>query len=938
MELYDKKQLRAWVAEGKLETCIGALLKLSEQLPQKSISGAIVKISARYKKYESDQNSGTRGPATLSREFNRLTAALLNLIEGMPLREGSPSYLYDLPLPRNNHFQGRAADLAEINNHFTRNWVVVLTGIGSIGKTQLANEFAHRAKAEKTYEYIFWLSADTAADHLSPGESESLHPESLLQSAARIAQTLDLEEKDVSTKDTILKSLFNWLKTHNNWLLVIDNVRQWKTIDDFIPLKECGHILITTQRVENTGLHIRRIDVGKMDKEDGRQLLLSRSHHRLQELPPAEQSAVEKIAEAIDGLPLALIHAAFYIDTRKCSFEEFLELYINNPIPILKIPGGTIPGEYEETILTTWSMALDSIRQSHAEAIQLLEFFAFCHPDGLHERVLEKGGYLMGPAFDASAANRFFFLETFRYIADFSLVQKDTSDRFIMHRLVQLIIRSNLPANAYHSWQKRLLYFYSQLFPDPVHNNADWCEALIPHVLEFAQHFDARSHETPNTAFSLLFARAIKYLASRAQFEKALQLYAFAKRQIEDHYGKDTPELLPVYNEVISVLVTLGGNREAAVLLNIAAGLLQEKPSSIGLEMQINQGLVYKSEGNFVQAEAMLEDAAKQALALKNLPLHAVAANRLGMLYFAQAQNVPDEAEALRQKAETCYKNARRVRHKLFPPNSAQMAELHNNLALLQSQANPAEARRLFERAFEIYKKAYGAEHPDFGFCCYNYGLLHFHLGELSDSKRYLLEALGIWERLNIPESVPSAQQERNLVVIKILDSLLAILLNDPENKQQLNEAIVYCERILAIYQRDFQEETLSLLNYLNILGHLQRLAQRWVEGDKTYEEAGILLEEFTAAPKLMAARIYNNHGVLCLEMQDRKRALRYFSLAMDAWEQDPAGQAENQEEFRNFLANAFSFFHEDPHYRSISERIYSQLALLNQEIEKDGE
>ncbi len=935
MEPYNKKQLRAWVAEGKLGTCIEAMMKLSDALPQKSLSG-VIKISARFSQYENDQNAGTKSETALSLEFNRLTAALLRLIEAMPVREERLLHIYDLPLPRNNHFQGRADDLIQISHYFTRNWVVVLTGIGSIGKTQLANEFAHRSKSDQVYDYIFWLSADTAADHLSPGEPEDPHsrPEALLQSAARIAQTLDLEEKDVSTKDTILKSLFSWLKNHHNWLVVIDNVRQWKTIEDFIALKDFGHILVTTQRLENTGLHVRRIDVGKMGQEDGRKLLLSRSHRSFQELPASEQAAVEKIVEEIDGLPLALIHAAFYIDTRKCSFEEFLELYINNPIPILRIPGGDIPGEYEETILTTWGMALDSIRQSHAEAIQLLEFFAFCHPDGLYEFVLEKGGRLMGTSFDASPKNRFEFLETFRYIADFSLVQKDTSDRFIMHRLVQLIIRSSLPEAAYRNWMLRLLHFYGELFPDPVHANVDWCEALIPHVLEFAQHFDAQPPEAPDALFSTLFARAIKYLASRAQFEKALQIYTFAKRQIERHKGKEAPELLPVFNEAISVLVTLGGHEEAQALLIRASGLVPENSSVIGLELQINQGLVYESQGNYTQAEALLEEAGKQAAAMKNLSLQAIAVNRLGMLYFARAQNEPQQAQVWRNKADSCYQIAGRIRRKLFPANSTQMAELHNNQALLQSGEDTAEARRLFERAFDIYKKAYGAEHPDFGFCCYNCGLLYFHLGELAHSQRYLLEALRIWEGLSIPESLPSAKRERNLVVVKILDSLLAILLNDTDHAKA-PEAIGYCKRILNIYRHELQEETLAILNYLNILGHFQRLAKLWQEADKTYEEAVLLLDEMPDVPKVMAARIYNNYGVLCEEMEDRNRVSKYFGLAMDAWEQGAATQLENQEEYRNFLANAFSFLNEDPRYKDVAERIYRQLAVLNEDMER---
>lgn len=927
----NTKRLRDLIADGKLEACIDAMVDLIDTLEDQALVQTIIAISARYNKYEDDTNAGTVSAASLRREFNSLTKATLKTVNALPANAGHPVQVYDLPLPRNNHFQGRAVGLAEISNYLQENWVVVLTGIGSIGKTQLANEFAHRAKKEGRYDYIFWLSADTAAEHLSADEIQETNPsrpEALLQSAARIAQALNLEDKDVSTKDTILKSLVAWLKVHRNWLVIIDNVRQWEAIKEFVFLKDFGHILLTAQRLENAGLHVWPIHVDKMGKADGLELLLSRAH-RSHQLPPEEQAAVEKIVAQIDGLPLALIHAAFYIDTRKCSFAEFLNLY-SNPLHILKIPSGNLPGDYEGTILNTWSMAFDIVRESNAEAVELLEFFAFCHPDGLNEHILQRGGHLLGKAFDASSANLMYFTEVFRHIADFSLVQKDTSRRFIMHRLVQLIIRSNLSESRYQKWLSDLLNFYAELFPEPLLENIEWCETLIPHVLELAQYFEDKNTQAPDAAFSRLFARAIKYLASRAQFEKALQLYAFAERQILNHKDEQAPELLAIYNETASVFIKLGSQEEAAELLYKAQQLLSEEYPNIALELQINQGVVCKAQGAYELAEELLEAAAKQALQKKNMLLYAVATNQLGLLYFMRSENEAQQAHALRRKASHCYKTAERTRRKLFPADSTPMAELYNNLALLQSaQKDTAEAKRLFERAFNIYKKAYGAEHPDFGVCCYNRGLLHFHIGELEESKRCLMEALGMWERLSIPERLQSAQEQRDLLVLKTLDSLLVVLLRDLDKPESLKEASIYCKRILAIYEDRFEKEYLAMLNYLNILGHVQRLAKEWYDAYRSYEKAILILEDNPDLPMLDAARTYNNYAVLCQEMTDKERALQYFVMAKEAWQKDEAGQKGNKEEYRNFLANAFSIFEEDPRHEDLATEIYGILSLL---------
>ncbi len=83
-----------------------------------------------------------------------------------------------------------------------------LHGLGGVGKTQIAIEYAYRHSQE--YAAVFWIGADTQ--------------DSIVSSFVSIAKLLDLHVKYEQDQSQAVASVMRWLDAHTNWLLIVDNV------------------------------------------------------------------------------------------------------------------------------------------------------------------------------------------------------------------------------------------------------------------------------------------------------------------------------------------------------------------------------------------------------------------------------------------------------------------------------------------------------------------------------------------------------------------------------------------------------------------------------------------------------------------------------------------------------------------------------------------
>ncbi|MBV9712770.1 MAG: TIR domain-containing protein, partial [Ktedonobacteraceae bacterium] len=214
--------------------------------------------------------------------------------------------IWNVP-PRNRFFTDREEILEQLHNIFASKKTHVhmlsqaISGLGGIGKTQIAVEYAYRYSNE--YQAVIWLFAESR--------------DMLVQSCHDLLRTLELPEKDAQDHEEIVDAVREWLQDHIDWLLILDNADDPSLVRDFFPSAASGHVLMTT-RAQAVGRVAQCIIVEKMPLEEGALFLLRRADllgpgELLQEDDPQWQDAL-RVVEVMGGLPLALDQAGGYIE------------------------------------------------------------------------------------------------------------------------------------------------------------------------------------------------------------------------------------------------------------------------------------------------------------------------------------------------------------------------------------------------------------------------------------------------------------------------------------------------------------------------------------------------------------------------------------------------------------------------------------------------
>ena len=126
----------------------------------------------------------------------------------------------------------------------------------SVGKTELAREYMYRYQSN--YLSVFWLQYNS---HIaSPTDS-------LQQNIQRIIQELKIDTSKESNLKTNLSLFKEWLGTHQDWLLVIDNIENIEAIKAIIPTSHSGHVVITTREREAAKLGAL-IEINELTQEE----------------------------------------------------------------------------------------------------------------------------------------------------------------------------------------------------------------------------------------------------------------------------------------------------------------------------------------------------------------------------------------------------------------------------------------------------------------------------------------------------------------------------------------------------------------------------------------------------------------------------------------------------------------------------------------------
>jgi transcriptional regulator with XRE-family HTH domain len=355
--------------------------------------------------------------------------------------DSKPAFYWHVPYWRNPFFTGREHLLDYLHEQLGPGKKVAITsssalhGLGGIGKTQTALEYAYRYGRD--YTAVFWIEAETT--------------EGISASFLRIAEQLELPERREADQSQIIAAVQRWLAAQHGWLLIWDNVEDLEQLRRWLlPTRE-GSLLFTTRR-RTLGTLAYGIELPTMTPEEGQLFLLCRAkmlppgageegmHQLFQKMPDIAAKAQELVT-TLGGLPLALDQAGAYIEETPCRLEDYIELYKIRRVELLKRRGEAV-ADHPASVATTWSLSFERIEHANAAAADLLRLCSFLYPDAIPEELFREGAKVFsGERLEAVVTDAIQLQEAFRAITAYSLLKRNVEERTLsIHRLVQAVL------------------------------------------------------------------------------------------------------------------------------------------------------------------------------------------------------------------------------------------------------------------------------------------------------------------------------------------------------------------------------------------------------------------------------------------------------------------------------------------------------------------
>jgi tetratricopeptide (TPR) repeat protein len=502
-----------------------------------------------------------------------------------------PSTLAPGPVPaiwggvpaQNKNFTGRDGILNVLHDALSSEVTAVLPhalqGMGGVGKTAVAVEYAYRYRNE--YELVWWVPADQPA----------LVQASLAQLAASLglppatATGIGIEGAAAATLNALRKG-----EPYKRWLLIFDNADQPEDLNDILP-RGPGDVLITSRNPRWESV-VQTVQVDVFNRTESIAFLNKRVPSALSEADAAA------LASELGDLPLALEQAGALQAGTGISVEEYLELLKEQVSAILS--EGKSP-DYPMSMTAAWKLSVRTLAQRQPEAVTLLRCCAFFGAEPIPRGLLPRGAQgVPGSPLGELLSDPIKLARSIRELGRFALVRID-GRTIVIHRLIQALQRAELTPEEQDSFREQAHLIISAGAPKNPEDNQQWPRytELIAHVqsteLELSRHSEARR-------FAL---DVVRYLYNSGNLESARQ---FSKRYIEAwqaNTDEKDPQLLLAQQHLGNVLRAMGRYESAfeidrKTLARAQQSLGEEHPLTLAQTSSYTADL--RGNGDFAEA------------------------------------------------------------------------------------------------------------------------------------------------------------------------------------------------------------------------------------------------------------------------------------------------------------------------------------------------
>ncbi|TVY62681.1 Nephrocystin-3 [Fusarium oxysporum f. sp. cubense] len=844
-------QSKRWKRTGEFVTTVdtdSALLHLpdsmEEKIPLDSDHSMIVK-------FDNKNNRGYTSARDKLREFEQDAPGVVAARFLRARNRPKPSIL--IPFARDSAFVGREDIITKIigkheqaaTDHHSR---VALVGLGGVGKSQIAIEYAYRVRKSAPQTWVFWVHAANAAR--------------FEQAYRDIANKAEIPGRE-DPKANILKIVYDWLCDERNgqWLMVLDNADDdefffdhTRPLESFLAQTPNGRILITsknrTAAMNLVGPCGRILQVEPMDEEDALALLNAR-------VPFSESNKADAktLVQALECIPLAITHAAAYIKARApmITMSDYLRLFRESEANQMRLLGKEglqdlrRDNSIRHPVSVTWQISFTQIQKTEQSAVDLLALMSMFDRQGIPISLLRNG------------ISQVDFQDALEPLLSFSLVRVEIGmQSFEIHRLVQLSMRKWLEANKQlNKWTKESIRVLTAAFPNGEYPTWMDCQVLFPHARETMGHAAGDEEDRLNQAEIAL--RAGRFLLFRGEYNTAEEIVRMSVEAREKVLGKEHPDTLSSMNNLALALQDQGKYGEAEKIHRQTLELIEkvlgkEHPNT--LSSMNNLALALQDQGKYKEAKGIH----RQTLELKEKVLGKE--HRDTLMSMNNLANVLDSM-GQHEEAEEMHRQTLELSDKVLGKEHPETLSSMNNLAsVLKSMGQYKEAAKIHRQTLELKEKVLGKEHPNTLSSMNNLANVLDSMGQYEEAEKMHRQTLELSDKVLGKEHPETLSSRSNLA--NVLDSM-----GRYEEAEKMNR------QTLELREKVLGKEHIDTLASMNNLANVLYSMGRYEEAEKMHRQTLELREKVLGKEHIDTLASMNNLAIMLKSMGQYEEAAK---------------------------------------------------------------
>jgi tetratricopeptide (TPR) repeat protein len=596
-----------------------------------------------------------------------------------PRLPGSVPRVWNLPA-RNPGFTGRGELLVMLRERLLagdKAVVQAFQGMGGVGKTQLAIEYAYRFAG--AYDLAWWINAE--------------QPGLIGDQFAALGAAMDCVQPGAGV-EVVRTAVLGELRERGRWLLVFDNAENPADITGWLP-GGGGHVLITSRQRKWAEV-AASVEVDVLIRDESVALF----QDRIAGLGVAD---ADRLADHLGDLPLAIVQAAGFMAETGMPAAQYLDLLQTHAGKLLEqaAPGSSYPRSLAAAIRLT----ADRLDGDDPAAAQLASLCAFLAPEAVPEDLFTSAPGDLPGELAARAVDPLAWRQTLAHLTRQSLARIDQHG-LVMHRLTQAILRDRLTPEQAAATRACTEAVLAAADPHDPGNPVTWPRwaQLMPHLLV------ADLAATDNRGLRWMACNACWYLLARGDTVTAHDLATDLRHHWRDRFGDDHENTMATTTYVAWALQDMSHYAEARKLYEDTLArcrrvLGEDHPDTLSAANSLAADLT--NLGEHEAARELDEDtlARRRRVLGEDHPNTVSSANSLA----ADLTNL-GEHEAARELFEDTLARRRRVLGEDHPET---LTSAGNLAAVLSNLGEHEAARELFEDTLARYRRVLGEDHPD---------------------------------------------------------------------------------------------------------------------------------------------------------------------------------------------------------------------------------